>query len=90
MMRRERCKSFCLSAISRLECDISLENRLVRSVGPVLCAPLHVSCALQALRNTKLIFAYASLDERVRHLGYAIKHFAKVLFVCVLTWCGLF
>ena len=33
---------------------------------------------LQAMRNTKMVAAYASIDERVKILGYAIKHFAKV------------
>ena len=33
---------------------------------------------MQALRNTKLIAAYAIFDQRVRLLGYAVKFFAKV------------
>ena len=37
-----------------------------------------LSFMLKALRNTKLIAAYAFFDERVRLLGYAVKHFAKV------------
>lgn len=59
--------------------------------GPIY--PLSYNCANfpQALRNTKLIAAYASFDERVRYMGYAIKHFAKVLvhtynvFTCQFT-----
>lgn len=34
---------------------------------------------MQALRNTKMIAAYAYFDNRVRILGYFIKLFAKVI-----------
>lgn len=33
---------------------------------------------IQALRNTRMLAAYARIDERVQLLGYAIKHMAKV------------
>ena len=31
-----------------------------------------------ALHNTKMLSVYAGVDERVRVLGYAVKHFSKV------------
>ena len=40
--------------------------------------------SLQALRNTKLIATYASMDDRIRLLGYALKYFAKVK--CFSCW----
>ena len=43
-------------------------------------------CSLQAMRNTKMLAAYASIDERVRILGYTVKHFAKVR----VATCALF
>ena len=33
---------------------------------------------LQAVRNTRMLAAYANIDERVQLLGYALKEMAKV------------
>ena len=43
---------------------------------------------MQALRNTKLLWTYCSLDQRVRVLGYALKQFAKV--TCSKFKCTLY
>ena len=34
---------------------------------------------IQALHNTQLLAAYASIDKRVQVLGYVLKEFAKVI-----------
>ncbi len=60
--------------------DLGLRFRLCVCVCVCVCVRVFSSLqSLQALQNTKMLAAYASMDERVRPLGYAVKHMAKVM-----------
>ena len=39
---------------------------------------LELTIFSQAVRNTRMLAAYANIDERVQLLGYALKEMAKV------------
>ncbi len=56
---------------------------------PVLYRNLECDISMEnrlAMRNTAMLKAYSTIDDRVRVLGYMVKKFAKVRVGVLLSW----